>query len=110
MSNHREGSAMIDWYERRHDLRPEQVFRLHGGDVVKLDQGVPGDGTKWYAAEWDDRHKNWAYYDFEIEPGDLKERLPDDFSGENIEAGHGSRTTQIDDRPQKDGGNSWFRI
>src|SRR3546814_5788586 len=73
---------MTDWYERRHELRREQVFRLHDGDVVKLDRSVPGDGTKWYVAEWDDRHRNWSYFDFEIEPGDLKERRSEEHTSE----------------------------
>lgn len=66
-----------DWYERRHELAPDQVFRLHDGDVVKLDRSVPGDGTKWYVADW---CGYWAHYDNTIEPCDLSERLPDDWS------------------------------
>jgi hypothetical protein len=65
----------IDWYERRHELEPGQVFRSVYG-IIKLDRGVPGDGTKWYAAEW---YNGWAYYDATIEPCDLIERLPDNY-------------------------------
>lgn len=68
----------IDWYERRDELEPEQVFRQHGGDVIKLDRRVPGDGTKWYVADW---CGYWAYYDGTVEPGDLEERLSDTFAG-----------------------------
>ena len=78
-----------DWYERRSELAPEQVFRTAYGSVVKLDRGVPGDGTKWYVADW---HKgfpgtaryaacapHWSYEDSTIEPCDLAERLPNSF-------------------------------
>jgi hypothetical protein len=78
-----------DWYERRHELDPGQVFRTQHGEIVKLDRGVPGDGTRWYVQSWlrsvsrdgrswsDDHH--WSCEDNTIEPGDLKERLPDNF-------------------------------
>ena len=69
----------IDWYERRNELNPEQVFRCYDGSIVKLDRRVPGDGTKWYVATWYD---GWSYYDSTIEPGDLTERLPDNWQGE----------------------------
>ena len=65
-----------DWYERRHELQMGQVFSLHDGDVVKLDRTVPGDGTQWYVADWCD---GWSYLDSKIEPGELKERLSDDW-------------------------------
>jgi hypothetical protein len=67
----------IDWYERRHELRSGMVFQSHDG-VVRLDRSVPGDGTKWYVADW---MNGWAHYDSTVEPSDLFERLPDDFSG-----------------------------
>lgn len=70
-------SAAIDWYERRHELRPGQVFLTAGG-AVKLDRGVPGDGTKWYALDWDD---GWFCYDSTIEPGDLMGEPIEDASG-----------------------------
>jgi hypothetical protein len=63
---------MIDWYERRHELEPGQIFRAQDGSIVKLDRRVPGDGTKWYVADW---WKGWAYMDSTIEPGDLAERI-----------------------------------
>ena len=62
---------MIDWYERQNELKPDQVFDSCYG-LVKLDRRVPGDGTKWYVADWVDYNKSWAYYDSIIEPGDLK--------------------------------------
>lgn len=67
----------IDWYARRDELEPGMVFNSCWG-VVKLDRRVPGDGTKWYAADW---WNGWAYQDTTIEPGDLAERLPDDYAG-----------------------------
>lgn len=62
-----------DWYERRNELAPGQVFRCHDGSVVELDRMVPGDGTKWYVldCEGDKRY----CYESAIEPGDLLERL-----------------------------------
>lgn len=60
-------TAEIDWYERRQELRPDQVFLTVGG-VVKLDRRVPGDGTKWFALDWDG---GWLCYESTIEPGDL---------------------------------------
>ena len=66
----------IDWYDRRHELECGMVFRTSEG-VVMLDRTVPGDGTKWYVADW---HDGWSYYDSTIEPGDLTERLnPKDY-------------------------------
>ena len=66
----------IDWYERRHELEQGMVFRTYNG-VVKLDRTVPGDGSKWYVADW---HNGWSYYDSTMEPGDLEERLdPKDY-------------------------------
>lgn len=58
---------MVDWYERRNELEPGMVFMSNDG-LVMLDRSVPGDGTKWYVADW---HGGWAYYDGTIEPGDL---------------------------------------
>ncbi len=68
----------IDWYERRDDLRPDMVFRNREGSEVKLDRRVPGDGTKWYVADW---WNGWSYMDSTIEPGDLVDLLPDDYAG-----------------------------
>ncbi len=59
----------IDWYERRNELYPEMIFVTKQNEVVKLDRRVPGDGTKWYVADLDNR--GWGYYDGTIEPGDL---------------------------------------
>jgi hypothetical protein len=73
MTNH-----PIDWYERRNELCPDQVFRTADG-VVKLDRRVPGDGTRWYVADW---WNGWSYQDSTIEPGDLIEKLPANFAGE----------------------------
>jgi hypothetical protein len=78
---------MEDWYERRDELEPGQVFKTCWGDVVKLDYRVPGDGTKWRVADLDAR--GWAYYESTIEPGDLEDRLPDDYSGEPAAPGIG---------------------
>lgn len=64
---------MTDWYERRDELRADQVFREQDGGIVKLDRRVPGDGTDWYVLEWDN---GWFAYDRRIHPSDLAERLP----------------------------------
>lgn len=69
----------IDWYERRDELTPDQVFTTCDGSIVKLDRRVPGDGTKWYVATWWD--DSFSYEDATIEPSDLLDRLPDDYSG-----------------------------
>lgn len=75
----------IDWYERRDELEEGQVFRDRQGNLVKLDRRVPGDGTKWYAADWYPPcpgHKgyergHWSYEDSTLEPGDLVEQVAD---------------------------------
>lgn len=78
-----------DWYEHRHELEPGMVFSSCYG-LVKLDRGVPGDGTKWYVADWrvgyiskrcGNAPSGWSYEDSTIEPGDLIERLADDHRG-----------------------------
>jgi hypothetical protein len=63
------------WYDNRHELWPEMIFLCRDGDYVKLDRRVPGDGTKWYVADW--TGNSWAYYDNTIEPGDLLEHVKD---------------------------------
>ena len=73
------------WYDHRDELEQGMVFTSYYG-IVKLDRSVPGDGTKWYVADFDARHGDWAYYDSTIEPGDLKTRLPDNYAGEPIAA------------------------
>lgn len=65
----------IDWYERRSELEPGQEFVTVDGSVVKLDRRVPGDGSKWYVADW--WNDSWAYMDNTIEPGDLEEYIND---------------------------------
>lgn len=59
----------IDYYENRHLLKEDQVFKDRQGDMVKLDRRVPGDGTQWYVADWLDG--SWAYMDNTVEPSDL---------------------------------------
>jgi hypothetical protein len=63
----------IDWYERRDELMPDMVFTDYQGHRVMLDRRVPGDGTKWYVADWWNGH--WSHEDGTIEPGDLVARL-----------------------------------
>lgn len=70
--------AEIDWYERRDELEGGQIFRLRDGSIVMLDWRVPGDGTKWLVADWAGTH--WSYEGSTIEPGDLAERLADNFA------------------------------
>ena len=62
-----------DWYQNRDDLEDGMVFETNGGDTVKLDRRVPGDGTKWYVADW--CGQSWAYMDTTVEPADLKTLL-----------------------------------
>ena len=64
--------AMRDWYERRAELEPGQIFRTYDNSIVLLDRRVPGDGTQWYVADW---WNGWSYMDSKIEPGDLVEKL-----------------------------------
>lgn len=59
--------TQIDWYERRDELRAGMIFNTSTGAVM-LVRRVPGDGTKWYVADWDG---GWAHYDGTIEPGEL---------------------------------------
>ena len=66
---------MTDWYDRRDELRPDMVFADYEGCIVKLDRRVPGDGTKWYVADWNGR--SWSYCDGTVEPGDLVEAVSD---------------------------------
>jgi hypothetical protein len=81
-------ATQIDWYERRDELAPGQVYTDFEGNLVKLDRGVPGDGTRWYVASWYPgidhpdidaiyRKGHWSYDDSTIEPGDLRERADD---------------------------------
>jgi hypothetical protein len=67
----------IDWYERRNELCPGQVFEHVCGGLVRLDRRVPGDGTQWYVADWSDYAKAWLYEDGTIEPGNLGAMIPD---------------------------------
>jgi hypothetical protein len=63
----------IDWYAARRELHEGQEFSLSDGSKVKLDRRVPGDGTKWYVADfW---AGSWAYMDSTIEPGDLSQLI-----------------------------------
>ena len=64
-----------DWYERRHELEPDQVFKACDGSLVKLERRVPGDGTQWYVANWSDYAHAWLYEDSTVEPGDLLARI-----------------------------------
>jgi len=78
-----------DWYELRNELEEGQVFRSCYG-VVKLDHRKPCDGTDWVVQTWyagrpdvpGYEHGHWSCDEDSIHPGDLIERLPDDFSGE----------------------------
>jgi hypothetical protein len=79
-----------DWYERRDELQSGMVFTTHQGGVVKLDRGVAGDATKWFVIDWVKGYSSptwgvvvdhWSHADGTIEPGDLNERLPDDYAG-----------------------------
>lgn len=71
---------MEDWYERRNELEPGQVFRTCWDRVVQLDYRVPGDATQWRVLSFS--NGRWFADDDTIEPSDLEERLPDDYSGD----------------------------
>jgi hypothetical protein len=58
-----------DWYEARHELKEGQVFLDNEENLVMLDRRVPGDGTKWYVADY--INGSWSYEDGTLEPGDL---------------------------------------
>ena len=60
------------WYENRDKLTSGQMFRCVDGSLVKLDRTVPGDGTRWYVADW---NNGWSYCDSTIEPSDLVEMI-----------------------------------
>ncbi len=64
----------IDWYARRHELKPDMIFSDHEGDLVKLDRRTPGDGTRWNVlSEYDG---SWIDDGVSLEPSDLREHLP----------------------------------
>lgn len=61
------------WYDHRHELESGQIFKTSEGFKIMLDRNVPGDGSKWYIANW---HNNkWSYEDDTIEPGDLRGKI-----------------------------------
>ncbi len=68
-----------DWYEHRNELNPGDVFKTYDDCVIRLDRRVPGDGTDWYADVWMNGH--FSCEDARIHPGDLTEKLPNDFAG-----------------------------
>lgn len=68
-----EGEA-ADFYQRRDELRPGQVYRTCVGNIVRLARHLPGDGTDWLVETWDD---GWRGEDDRIHPSELSERLPD---------------------------------
>ena len=61
------------WYEYQHRLRSGMVFKCHDGSIVQLEQRVPGDGSKWYVADFTGR--SFSYENSTIEPGDLSKIL-----------------------------------
>lgn len=58
-----------NWHDRRDGLECGMVFRILSGDVVRLDQHVVGDGTRWLVDRWHGNH--WSHDGETIEPGDL---------------------------------------
>jgi hypothetical protein len=77
---------MTDWYERRDELDPGMVFNSCYG-IVKLDHRKPGDGTDWVVQTWYPGRSDipgyergfWCHDEDSIHPGDLTERLPDNY-------------------------------
>lgn len=74
---------MADWYERRDELMPDQVFATNSGEVVRLDHRRPGDGTQWVVQDY--YNGRWVYDESIIEPADLNIRLSDNYAGEPFE-------------------------
>lgn len=66
------------WYERRNELRSGMVFTDFQNERVMLDRRVPGDGSRWYVADW--WNGSWSFMDSTIEPGDLTELVADNLS------------------------------
>lgn len=64
----------VDWYARRHELEPDMVFTDFQGDLVMLDRRTPGDGSRWNVLT--DYHGSWVDDGATIEPGDLRELIP----------------------------------
>lgn len=64
-----------DFYELRRELEPGMVFVDVDGDLVKLEQRVEGDGSKWIVSVW--WGNSWSYEENMIEPGDLRRRARD---------------------------------
>lgn len=72
------------------EREPGQVYRTVYGSIVRLDRRVPGDGTDWYADDWYPGNPNvkgyerghWSCEDSRLHPGDLTERLSDNYEGE----------------------------
>lgn len=62
-----------DWYESRNKLCSDMIFLTQYDEVIKLDQRVPGDATKWYVADLDE--KGWSYWGNTIETSELKQHL-----------------------------------
>ena len=67
----------VDYYENQNRLKPGMAFIDCQGDIVRLYQRVPGDGTQWFVEDYNDASKGWYYYSSIVEPGDLKIRLPE---------------------------------
>lgn len=70
-----------DWYANRDKLQPDMVFQQADGEMIMLVCRVPGDGSAWYYATWDERGF-WQHNDDTIEPGDLGKLGGSDFLDE----------------------------
>jgi len=74
----------VDWYERRDELEPGQVFKTIYVGLVQLDRRVAGDGTRWFVLTWiagrpgipGYERGHWSCEDDTIEPCDLAEMIP----------------------------------
>ena len=54
---------------KERSLEPGQTFLTLDGSIVMLDRRVPGDGTKWFVADW--YGGSWSFEDSTIEPSDI---------------------------------------
>ena len=57
-----------DWYAKRSELLPSQVFLTRDKEVVRLVCPVEGDATKWVVDDW---IGHWSCEGSEIECSDL---------------------------------------
>ena len=58
------------------NLEPDMVFLDYKGDIVRLVERVPGDGSRWFVEQYNLITKTWHNTNTELEPCDLKSLYP----------------------------------